>query len=69
MPINSSNMIFKTSRDLRAALVAALEKAMNGNLDPVAGRRLISAAKIFDAEHDRRISMLRGEIFAKGSSK
>jgi len=62
-------MIFKTSRDLRAALVAALEKAMIGKLDPVAGRRLISAAKIFDAEHDRKISMLRGALFAKGSPK
>jgi hypothetical protein len=62
-------MIFKTSRDLRAALVAALEKAMNGTLDPVAGRRLISAAKIFDAEHDRKISMLRGVLYAKGTQK
>ena len=62
-------MKFKSSRELRAALVAALEKAMNGKLDPITGRRLISAAKIFDAEHDRKVSILRGAIYAKGAQK
>ena len=69
MPLNPPNMIFKSSKDLRTALVAALEKAMNGKLDPVAGRRLISAAKIFDAEYDRKISALRGALYAKVTEK
>jgi hypothetical protein len=58
-------MVFKTSRDLRAALVAALEKALNGKLDPAMGRRLISAAKMFNAELDRKVEVLTGRIHTK----
>ena len=64
MPLNPPNMVFKSSRDLRAALVAALEKALNGKLDPVTGRRLISAAKMFNAELDRKVAILSGQDYA-----
>ena len=65
MPLNPHSMTFKTSRDLIAALVAAIEKAMNGKLDPVNGRRLISAAKSFIAKQDRKVASLTELIRAK----
>ena len=69
MALNPRNLAFKTSRDLIAALVAALEKAVNGKLDPVMGRRLISAAKIFMAELDRKVATLSGELRTKDARR
>jgi hypothetical protein len=69
MALNTHDMEFKTSRDLRSALVAALEKALNGKLDPVKGRRLISAAKIFNAELDRKVSILTAQLHAKDTHR
>ena len=57
MPLNPHNLAFNTSRDLIAALVAALEKAMRGKLEPSYGRQLISAAKVFIADLDRKVAI------------
>lgn len=58
MSLNPHNLAFNSSRDLIAALVAALEKAMRGKLEPTYGRQLISAARVFIADLDRRVAML-----------
>lgn len=58
MPLNPHNLVFNSSRDLIAALVAALEKAMRGKLDPTYGRQLMSAARVFIADLDRKVAML-----------
>jgi len=50
---------------LRAALIAALEKALNGKLDPAMARRLINAAKMFNAEQDKRSASLRKALYGK----
>ena len=69
MSLNPPNMVFKSSRDLRAALIAALEKSLNGKLDPVIGRRLVSAAKMFNAELDRKVAILSGQLHTRDSHK
>ena len=58
MPLNPYNLVFNSSRDVIAALVAALEKAMRGRLDSGYGRQLISAARVFIADLDRKVAML-----------
>jgi hypothetical protein len=58
MPLNPHNLAFNSSRDLIAALVAALEKAMRGKLEPTYGRQLINAARVFIADLDRKVAML-----------
>jgi len=65
MVFKTNDMEFKSSRDLRAALVAALEKAVKGKLDPVQGRMLIRAAKIFNAELDRKVSIIKAQLHSE----
>ena len=69
MPLNQPDMIFTTSRDLRAALIAALEKALNGKLDPAMARRLINAAKMFNAEQDKKSAALWNALNGKENSR
>ena len=58
MVLNPHNLVFNSARDLIAALVAGLEKAMHGKLEPIYGRQLISAAKVFIADQDRKVAKL-----------
>ena len=58
MGLNPHNLVFNSSRDLIAALVAGLEKAMRGKLEPMYGRQLISAATVFIANLDRKFAKL-----------
>jgi hypothetical protein len=58
MALNPHNLRFNSSRDLIAALVAALEKAMRGKLEPSYGRQLISVARVFIADMDRKVAIL-----------
>lgn len=57
MPLNSHNMIFTTSRYLRVVLVAALERTLNGKLQQVESRSLISAVKALETEYVGKVSI------------
>jgi hypothetical protein len=60
---------FTSSREVISALVAVLEKAVKGKLDPVDGRWLIGEARRFIAEQDRKISILRAHLNAKDAPR